>query len=28
MGTGTSIGVPVVGCDCRVCLSSNPRNRR
>lgn len=28
MGTGTSIGVPVVGCQCSVCLSSNPRNRR
>lgn len=28
MGTGTSIGVPVVGCRCDVCLSNNPRNRR
>ena len=28
MGTGTSIGVPVVGCLCDVCLSNNPRNRR
>ena len=28
MGTGTSIGVPVVGCQCSVCLSNNPRNRR
>lgn len=28
MGTGTSVGVPVVGCDCSVCQSSNPRNQR
>ncbi|MEZ6129118.1 MAG: MBL fold metallo-hydrolase [Planctomycetaceae bacterium] len=28
MGTGTSIGVPVVGCVCHVCTSRNPRNRR
>lgn len=28
MGTGTSLGVPVVGCRCSVCNSSNPRNRR
>ena len=28
MGTGTSIGVPVVGCDCEVCSSKNPRNHR
>lgn len=28
MGTGTSVGVPVVGCDCVVCQSTNPRNQR
>lgn len=28
MGTGTSVGVPVVGCDCDVCRSENPRNQR
>jgi len=28
LGTGPSFGVPVVTCDCRVCLSSDPRNRR
>ncbi len=28
LGTGTSVGVPMVGCDCEVCTSSDPRNRR
>lgn len=27
-GTGTSVGVPIVGCHCPVCTSPNPRNRR
>ena len=28
LGTGTSVGVPTVGCGCRVCTSRDPRNRR
>ena len=28
LGTGTSFGVPVVGCDCRACTSDDPRDRR
>ncbi len=28
LGTGTSFGIPVVGCDCAVCTSEDPRNRR
>jgi phosphoribosyl 1,2-cyclic phosphate phosphodiesterase len=28
LGTGGSMGVPVVACDCAVCCSSSPRNRR
>ncbi|HEV3256423.1 MAG TPA: MBL fold metallo-hydrolase [Gemmataceae bacterium] len=28
LGTGTSVGVPMVGCHCAVCRSTNPRNNR
>jgi len=28
LGTGTSFGVPVVGCDCATCTSTDPRDRR
>jgi phosphoribosyl 1,2-cyclic phosphate phosphodiesterase len=28
LGTGTSMGVPTVGCGCAVCTSADPRDRR
>ena len=28
LGTGTSFGVPQIGCRCRTCTSSDPRDRR
>jgi phosphoribosyl 1,2-cyclic phosphate phosphodiesterase len=28
LGTGTSFGIPQIGCSCRVCTSSDPRDRR
>ena len=28
LGTGTSHGIPMIGCDCAVCRSTDPRDRR
>jgi phosphoribosyl 1,2-cyclic phosphate phosphodiesterase len=28
LGTGTSVGIPVIGCDCTICHSPDLRNRR
>jgi phosphoribosyl 1,2-cyclic phosphate phosphodiesterase len=28
LGTGTSFGVPQIGCDCRTCTSTDPKDRR
>ncbi|RPI10391.1 MAG: MBL fold metallo-hydrolase, partial [Acidobacteriales bacterium] len=28
LGSGTSVGIPMVGCRCKVCLSTDPRDNR
>ena len=28
LGTGTSSGIPMIGCDCEVCRSADPRDKR